>query len=76
MAKPKVISVANQKGGVGNGKKKIMESPSLNVLAAWHRYPEGLSIIQEDHVPSALSQSNKSESLCHTGISGSGVGLG
>ena len=76
MAKAKVLSVASQKGGAGNGKKKVMESPSLNVLAAWDRRPEGLSIIQEDHVPSALSQSNKSESLCHTGISGSGVGLG
>ena len=71
-----VIALVNQKGGVGNGKKKIMESPSLNVLAAWHKCSEGLSIIQEDHVPSALSQSNKSESLFHTGISGSGVGLG
>ena len=76
MAKAKVLSVANQKGGVGNGKKKIMESPSLNVLEMRLQHSEGLSIMQEDHVPSALSQSNKSESLCHTGISGSGVGLG
>ena len=31
-----VIAPVNQKGGVGNGKKKIMESPSSKVLAAWH----------------------------------------
>lgn len=76
MAKAKVISVANQKGGVGNGKKKIMKSPSSYVLAARHKHREGLSIIQEDQVPSVLSQSNKSESLCQAGVSGSGVGLG
>ena len=32
MAKPKVISVANQKGGVGNGKKVIMKSRVIKRL--------------------------------------------
>lgn len=65
-----VIALVNQKGGVGK------ESPSSKVLATWHKCPEGLSIMQKDHVLRALSQSNKSKSLCHVGISGSGVGLG
>lgn len=76
MDKCKVIAVTNQKGGVGNGKENIMESPSSKVLEVWHKSSEGLSIIREAQVPSALSQSNKSESICQAGISGSGVGLG
>ena len=71
-----VIAVTNQKGGVGNGKKKIMESPTSKVLANKPKISEELSIMCGNYLPRLLSQSIKSEFLCQTVFSGSGEGLG
>lgn len=72
---PTILSIANQKGGVGNEKLNIMESPPFKSVVN-HPIPrKGLSIIK-DYLPRLLSQSSKSASFCHSGVSGSGVGLG
>lgn len=70
-----IIGVVNQKGGVGNEKSNIMESPPYKSKVNSPIPRKGLSITQ-DYLPRLLSQSNKSASFCHSGVSGSGVGLG
>ncbi len=73
--KPTVVALVNRKGGVGNEKSKIMESPPFKSMVNSPIPRKGLSITQ-DYLPRLLSQSNKSASFCHNGVSGSGVGLG
>lgn len=72
---PTILAIANQKGGVGNEKSNIMESPPFKSMVNSPIPRKGLSITQ-DYLPRLLSQSNKSASFCHSGVSGSGVGLG
>lgn len=75
MAEANIIGIVNQKGGTGNEKSNIMESPPFKSMVYSPIPRKGLSIIK-DYLPRLLSQSSKSASFCHSGVSGSGVGLG
>ena len=73
--KTTITALCNQKGGVGNEKLNIMESPPFESVVNPPIPRKRLSIIK-DYLPRLLSQSSKSASFCHSGVSGSGVGLG